>query len=234
MAFQAKLFINNEERNVLDSVFLYDQLVDNTGRPKTDVKGGKIHILIESTSNDELFYDWMFSNYTMYKGYVRFYKRDGLSKLFDFEFANCHCVNLSENFNAESGEPLKMKLTLSPGIQRVRGQIFEKLWNPSNPFVEAAPITKREEKEPEFLGYHFEDENGEIIEKEDIEVGDEIFLVIETQNAEGEETTIDLADKSIDYEYQGKPLKNDILRGIIIQGDISKYKLKAINQQKEV
>ncbi|WP_405206383.1 type VI secretion system tube protein TssD [Aquimarina sp. LLG6339-5] len=231
MAFQAKLFINDEERNVIDSTFLYQQLMDSNGRPKTTIQDGKINVLIESTKNDELFYDWMFSTHTMYNGYVRFFKRDGFSKLFDFEFANCHCVHLEEKFNAEGNSPLKMELVLSPGIQKVRGQIFEKNWNPSNPFTNATPITQREEKEPEFLGYHFEDKEGEVLEKDEIEVDDEIYLVIETQDAAGESITIDLDDKSLDYEYQGNRLENDVIRNVSITGDQTRVKLKAIKQE---
>ncbi|SEK37761.1 hypothetical protein SAMN04487910_0382 [Aquimarina amphilecti] len=231
MAFQAKLFINDEERNVIDSTFLYQQLMDSNGRPKTTIQDGKINVLIESTKNDELFYDWMFSTHTTYNGYVRFFKRDGFSKLFDFEFANCHCVHLEEKFNAEGNSPLKMELVLSPGIQRVRGQIFEKNWNPSNPFTNATPITEREEKEPEFLGYHFEDKEGEVLEKDEIEVDDEIYLVIETQDAVGESITINLDDKSLDYEYQGNRLENDVIRNVSITGDQTRVKLKAIKQE---
>ncbi|WP_298542351.1 type VI secretion system tube protein TssD [uncultured Aquimarina sp.] len=231
MAFVAKLFINDQERNVLDSTFLYRQLIDSNGRPKTSTQDGKITLLIESSKNDELFYDWMFSTHTMYNGYVRFYKRDGFSKLFDFEFANCHCIYLEEKFNAEGNDPLKMQLTLSPGIQKVRGQIFEKNWNPSNPFQNATPITEREEKEPEFLGYHFEDKGGEVLEKDEINVDDEIYLVIETQDAEGERITIDLDDKSLDYEYQGTRLENDVIRNVSITGDQTRLKLKAIKQE---
>ena len=190
MAFIAKLFINGEERNILNTTILYQQLVDDNGRPKNAVHNGKINFKIESTKNDELFYDWMFSDQTTYSGHVRFYKRDGFSKLFDYEFANCHCIQLGEYFTAEGNGPLNMHLTLSPGIQQVRDQIFEKSWNPSNPFVDQAPITEREDQEPIFLGYHFEDKQEEIIEKEEVEVDDEIFLVIETENATGENMKI--------------------------------------------
>ena len=232
MAFQAKLFVNGEERNVLDSVFLYKQLIDSNGRPKTSVQGGQIHFVLESTKNDELFYDWMFSNNTMYKGYIRFYKRDGLSKLFDFEFANCHCVYLEEKFNAEGNDPLKMELTLSPGIQRVRGQIFEKLWNPSNPFTNAAPITEREtKKDPEMLESYYEDKKGNRIPDNKIKVGDELYLVIKSKNANGKLVSISLADNIRDFEYNGEVLENDLLEGIVIKADIQRVALKVVPQQ---
>ena len=54
MAFQAKLFINDQERNILDTSFLYRQLIDTNGRPKNNVQDGKISLTMESTKNDEL------------------------------------------------------------------------------------------------------------------------------------------------------------------------------------
>ena len=43
--------------------------------------------------------------------------------------------------------------------------------------------------------------------------------------------TIDLDDKSLDYEYNGKRLENDIIRNISITGDQTKLKLKAVKQE---
>lgn len=228
MAFQAKLFINDEERNVLDSTFLYRQLIDNNGRPKTSIQGGKISVLIESTKNDELFYDWMFSTHTMYEGYVRFYKRDGYSKLFDFEFANCHCVHLEEKFNAEGNSPLKMELILSPGIQKVRGQIFEKNWNPSNPFDNATPITEREEKEPEIIGAIFKDSSGKEVQK--VTEGN-VNLHIETKDMVGEMISIDLSDNNYDFLYNGELIENDILEDISVRSDKMSIELEVIKQK---
>ncbi|WP_298311873.1 type VI secretion system tube protein TssD [uncultured Aquimarina sp.] len=233
MAFQAKLFINDEERNVLDSTFLYRQLIDTNGRPKTSIQGGKISVLIESTKNDELFYDWMFSTHTMYEGYVRFYKRDGYSKLFDFEFANCHCVHLEEKFNAEGNSPLKMELILSPGIQKVRGQIFEKNWNPSNPFENATPITEREEDiEPEIEDMYYTDMNGEKIPDDELQSGTAVYLVLKTKNGVGKDVDIDLDDNQNDFKYNGEVLVNDIIEDLVIKSDIQKIKLEIISQKK--
>ncbi|MBW1297000.1 type VI secretion system tube protein TssD [Aquimarina litoralis] len=213
MAFQAKLFINDEERNVLNSAFLYQQLVDANGRPQTTIQNGKIHLLLESTKNDELFYDWMFSTHTTYNGYVRFYKRDGFSKLFDFEFGNCHCVQLDEKFSAEGNDPLKMEVLLSPGIQRVRGQIFEKNWNPSNPFAEAAPVTEREEEKEEDppkiieMKWLDEDESTEIKETNNLK---KVFLYAKVKNIEeGEELKITLEDGD------GDSSNNVVLSGVV-------------------
>ncbi|WP_276571211.1 type VI secretion system tube protein TssD, partial [Cellulophaga sp. E16_2] len=144
MAFLAKLFINGEQRNVLNGTYVYHQLLDARGKPKAKVEGGQISFVIEATGDDALFHLWMLNDYQIYDGYIRFFKRDGLSKLFDFEFANCYCVGLREQFSATGHDPLKMELTITPGIQRVRDVIFEKVWNPTNPFAEAPPVPVEE------------------------------------------------------------------------------------------
>ncbi len=156
------------------------------------------------------------------------------SKTRTLEFIDACCINYVEHFDANGTTCMTISLEItSTAVKDSNSNTeFSEYWRTTFPIK--VPVTEREEKKPTFIGYHFEDNLGEIVEQNKINVGDEIYLIVETKNATGEETTIDLADKSIDYEYQGKPLKNDILKGIIIQGDISKYKLKAISQQKEV
>lgn len=233
MAFHAKLFINDEERIVLDSTFLYKQLIDANGRPKTGIQGGGISLLLESTRNDELFYDWMFSTHTVYNGYIRFYRRDGFSKLFDYEFANCHCIGLQEKFSEKGNDPLKMQLVLSPGIQRVRGQVFEKNWNPSNPFANAAPITEREEKvEPEIEDMYYTDMNGEKIPDDELQSGTAVYLVLKTKNGVGKDVDIDLDDNQNDFKYNGEVLVNDVIQDLVIKSDTQKIKLEIISQKK--
>ena len=234
MAFHAQLFINGETRTVLNSAFIYRQLIDgSTGRPKTSVQGGQITLLLESTKNDELFYDWMFSDQAMYNGYIRFYKRDGFSKLFDYEFANCHCIHLTEKFSASGNDPLKIELKLSPGIQRVRDQLFEKLWNPSNPFANTAPITEREiKKEPVIDDMYYTDMNGERIPDDRLEQGTAVYLVLKTKNAIGKDVDIDLDDNQNDFKYNGDVLVNDVLEDLTIKSNTQKIKLEIISQKK--
>lgn len=125
-----------------------------------------------------------------------------------------------------------MELTLSPGIQRVRDQIFEKLWNPNNPFIASAPITERDDSEPEMLESYYEDKKGNRIPDHKIKIGTEVYLVIKTKNAIGKSISIDLADNSRDFEYNGEVLENDILEGITIKSDMQRVSLKVVPQQK--
>ncbi len=226
MAFVAKLFINGEERNVLNSNYVYHQLLDARGKPKANVEGGQISFVVESTGRDSLFHLWMLDDYQVYDGYIRFFKRDGLTKLFDFEFANCYCVALREQFSATGHDPLKMELTITPGIQRVRDVIFEKVWNPSNPFAEVKPV--EEDTEPQILSCRYTDLEGNEIEEL---YEDKLILEIKTENCIGKLVDIDLSDDEYDFMYNGIHLENDILEDLLITSNLQKVELEIIEEE---
>ncbi|MDC1161824.1 type VI secretion system tube protein TssD [Tenacibaculum sp.] len=231
-SFNAKLFINDEVRNILNVNQAYKQVTDITGRPEGKPYGASLFIAIESTKNDDFFYHNMFSPSNKVKGEVVFYKRDGFSILFKMEFANAYILGLNEEFDAYDSNPLHMNLEIGWGIMKMKGILHQERWNPDNPFEEVE-TTVLEEREPAFLGYYFEDENEERIEQEEIEIDKEIYLVIETENADGDSITIDLDDDNLDYKYNGKILENDIIKGITITGEQTKVKLIAIEEQKK-
>ncbi|MWW25356.1 type VI secretion system tube protein TssD [Algibacter lectus] len=230
MSFKAKLYIEGQERNLLNSVLVYSQIADYNGRPTQLPVSEPLQLAFESTKDDELFYNYMFHPDRMFKGYIRFFKRDGFQKDFDIEFANAHIINLYEHFSSTGDDPMYMHIIISYGISRVRGTIHEKKWNPSNPFVNEDVEDTTPLGEPEIVGYHIEDLDGNIIEKEEIEVGEEIILVVESSNAAGEIFELDLDDSKLDYEYNGVKLEEDKLE-VQIDGDTVNIPLKAILQE---
>ncbi|ADV49250.1 hypothetical protein Celal_1952 [Cellulophaga algicola DSM 14237] len=231
MAFLAKLFINGEQRNVLNSNYVYHQLLDARGMPKAKVEGGQISFVIEATGDDALFHLWMLNDYQIYDGYIRFFKRDGLSKLFDFEFANCYCVGLREQFSATGHDPLKMELTITPGIQRVRDVIFEKVWNPSNPFAEA-PVPEVQEGNPIIEDLFFTDLDGERIPNNELEFGESVYLVLKSINGVGKTVDIELDDNANDFKYKGGVLPDDVLKNFRITSNTQKIELEIVSQKK--
>jgi len=135
MSFLAKLFINDEERNLLNASQIYSRFADLNGKPITKPTGGKLKFAMESTRDDSFFYENMFSPTRKCEGEIVFYKRDGFSTLFKIEFANAQILNLSEHFDSINNLPLYIDIEIGWGIMKVRGLVFEEKWNPSNPFV---------------------------------------------------------------------------------------------------
>ncbi len=84
--------------------------------------------------------------------------------------------------------------------------------------------------EPEINKYHIEDLEGNELEKNDIDVDEEIMLVIESSNAVGKTFKFNLDDQKLDYEHNGIKLENDTLE-VQITNDIESIPLKAILQE---
>ncbi|WP_452223596.1 type VI secretion system tube protein TssD [Lacinutrix chionoecetis] len=228
MSFLAKLFINDEVRNILNAKQAYSRLTDVNGRPTARPYGHKLEFAIESTTDDSFFYENMFSPTTKCQGEIIFYKRDGVSTLFKMEFANAQILNLYESFNANDNLPLHLNIAIGWGIMKTKGVIHEEPWNPHNPFI-AINQTTREEEEKEVTGYFITDTDGEELER--YQVGDTIVLNIETANRIGDNMTIYLEDKTHDFKYNGQLLQNDTISDYLISSDSEKIELEVVAQQ---
>ncbi len=231
MSFLAKLFLDNTERQILNADILVRQTTDWLGRPDSMPQGGLINVKVAST-HETLFWEWMVSPIMMKNGYIRFYKHDGMSKLFDLEFWDCYCVDYYEFFDDSSNEPLELNLTFSPGVIRLKNTVFEKNWRITN----LSQIAGQAVSINEMLAKEEEEEKGEpsldrlyFVDMEGNEL-DELFpgkvkMVIESTNAIGETVTFNLFDPVYNYVYDGKELKDDILSGYEIKSDVDEIEL---------
>ena len=83
---------------------------------------------------------------------------------------------------------------------------------------------------PQIIEVYYTDLEGNKIEKGVI--GQEVYLVIEGNKLEGETITLNLFDPTIDFEYKGKHLTNDILENYTFKNDDEEHiKLKIVEQQ---
>lgn len=228
MSFLAKLFIDNQVRNILNVNQVYSKLADINGRPVSRSIGHKLEFAIESTSDDTFFYESMFSPTSKCQGEIVFYKRNGVSTMFKMEFANAQILDLQESFNAVNNLPLHMNISIGWGIMKMRGVIHEEPWNPDNPFVEIETTTRQEE-EKEVTRYFVTDVEGN--ELDEYKTGEKIILNIETKNRIGDSITIHLNDKSHDFKYGGQILDNDKLSNYVINNDLEQIELDVINIQ---
>ena len=227
MSFLAKLFINDEVRNILNAKQAYSRIADVNGRPSSRPLGHKLEFAIESTKDDSFFYESMFSPTHKCQGEIVFYKRDGISTLFKMEFANAQILDLSESFNAIDTLPLHMNIAIGWGIMKTKGVTHQEPWNPSNPFVEIEETT-REEEEEQILESYFEDQEGERITK--VRKGQDVFLVIKTENMTGKQVDIDLGTTDGAFEYEGQIVEDNILNEYDITSDYLKIALKSISK----
>ena len=234
MSFLAKLFINNRVINVLETDVQFYQPVDySTLQPESIPKGGLFTVTVEADGTTDLL-SLALSPDIMSRGYVRFYRRDGLSKLTDYEFFDAYVVHYERHFRAFSGEPATDTFTFSPGILRVGDMVLEKWWKVTDlanmASTNAAPPATETSKNPKILDYYITDKMNNRIEK--AEIGDTIFLNIKTKDMIGEAMTIRLDDQTVDFKYQGNVLVNDTLSDIEVKADMEKIELEVVSQEK--
>lgn len=228
MSFLAKLYINDEVRNILNANQVFSRFADVNGRPVTKPKGGRLNLSIESTKNDSFFYNAMFSPTEKCKGEIVFFKRDGLSTLYKMEFANAYVLQLSEHFDASGDSPLYMTISIGWGILKMKGIVHEENWNPNNPFI-SVEETVISSPEKELIRYFVTDTDGNALES--YKLGEKIVLNIETKNRIGDVISIALNDKTHDFNYNGEVLKNDKLTNYTIANDMEKITLEVVNAQ---
>lgn len=232
MSFLAKLFINGKEINVLDTNIQFYQSIDPaTYMPHSLPQGGLFKITVETTDDTD-FLRLMVSSDTMCKGYIRFYRRDGLSRLIDYEFFDTYIVGHRTEFSATSNRPVQDAILFSPGILRIGDMVFEKPWKITDLDI-PVKMASAQQGEPSIISCYYEDMEGTKIAKEELTVGDTVKLVLHTSNANGKTINLDLGDLNKDFEYKGERLEADILSDVLIKSSPQKFKLKILEQEEE-
>jgi RHS repeat-associated protein len=134
-SYIAELTIGSNTYKVLDADISYYQHTRGGGMPSSEIQGGTFTVKIESSSGPQydMLAQWMFAKSSMQKGVIRFYKKDGIGKLFDFEFYDAHCIRYHEHFQYADNQPMTTTLTISPGITKMREQVKERPWKVSSP-----------------------------------------------------------------------------------------------------
>lgn len=88
------------------------EAMDNSGRPASKSKGGKIDIELSSVK-DEVFYDWMVHTRKTLNGSINLYEADFETKLKEIQFEEAYCIQYVEIFSGELEDNMVTKLTIS-------------------------------------------------------------------------------------------------------------------------
>lgn len=127
MSFLAKFTVDNEKMNVLEYHLGMNQNTDHSGKPSSDPMGGQIKLVVE-LSKSTLLYEWMASPSQMKDGSVKFFRRDGMSRLRELEFKKAYCVSYNEMFLANDDAPLCAEILITAKEISINGSSFQKNW----------------------------------------------------------------------------------------------------------
>lgn len=127
MSFLAKLIIDGDQYNVLESVYSMHQPTDEIGKPIGRPKGGKISLTIESNGTTDLFH-WMKESSEIKDGSIVFFKRNAMAQQMVLEFKKGFCVDYVERFIADTKDPMKISIVISAQSIKVGNIDFKNLW----------------------------------------------------------------------------------------------------------
>ena len=149
-----------------------------------------------------------------------------------FKKANNIYITVRDNYTIssatsyEEAEGITIRATDEINLKSAQKVIMQDL----NGGVQYGTVDK---EEPKIIMSYFTDLNDRILGNRG-EIEQEVYLVIEGVNLAGKEADLDLTDNEIDFEYNGKRLENDILKGYIFQNnEIERIKLKIIEQKND-
>lgn len=112
---KARLFIDGGDDNgyrLLNLSYSLTRETDFSGRPNSDVQGGKIEFQIESREETP-FLEWICMKTQMLNGKVEFSKRDSDALLKTLEFTDGYLVEFQEHFENVGDTPMTITGTIS-------------------------------------------------------------------------------------------------------------------------
>lgn len=100
MATIARLTLDNQEMTVLEQELSLHQNVDHKARVNSDVHGGMIHLVVESSHDNKNIYDWAASNNMVKDGEIVIRSSLTSSPMRKIIFKDAHCTRYRERFMA--------------------------------------------------------------------------------------------------------------------------------------
>ena len=127
MSFKALLKVNGKEYNVLNCSYKLRQETDETGRPSSVTRGGKVHLIVESTADTDLS-DWMFNNFERKDCSIVFLKRDDNATLKELKVTEAYMVEYHEGFDSTGDNPMTEDFVISAKTIEMGNGSFTNEW----------------------------------------------------------------------------------------------------------
>lgn len=121
----------NQEMDVLNFNVSFTRDTDKKGRPASDIYGGKITVVVESTP-DSVILENMFNQFKPIGGSIVFKKADEDAKMKELVFENAYVVDYEEGLNVSNETPMAIKFTISAQNITLGSAKFEQNWPTNN------------------------------------------------------------------------------------------------------
>lgn len=127
MAFRSSLKFEGKEYDVLDCHYSFHRDVDLKGRPSSNVYGGTIKVMVESTEDTTIIAQ-MVNQFKPNSGSITFNKGDEDAKMKELSWENGYVVKYRETLDVVGREPMKIYFEISAEKIKMEGVEVEHKW----------------------------------------------------------------------------------------------------------
>jgi len=127
MAFRANLKFEGQEYDVLDCNYSFRRDVDMKGRPASNVYGGTINVVVESTEDTKIVAQ-MVNQFKPNSGTITFNKGDEEAKMKELSWSNGYVISYNEALDIVGPQPMKITFVISAQTIKVEGVEIEQKW----------------------------------------------------------------------------------------------------------
>jgi len=127
MAFRASLKFEGQEYDVLQCDYSFRRDVDLKGRPSSNVYGGTINLVVESTDDTKIVAQ-MVNQFKPNSGTVIFNKGDEEAKMKELSWSNGYVISYNEALDIVGPEPMKITFVISAQTIKMEGIEIEQKW----------------------------------------------------------------------------------------------------------
>ncbi len=207
----------------------FSQGTNSNGMPSNKIRQKGLRISTIMVRNDE-FEAWAYHNHLKKDLEIHMIPNIlGTERTRIIRCFECFLIELETDYHHQSKQQTMQHMFITFGRVETNWStaVYRENWaqEPS----EANLTERQDDNEPEVIDYYITDLAGN--RNPEYGVGDEIYVVIKTENMIGREFTISIPDKTKDFKYQGVILDNDRLENYVIRNNIERVKLEVIEEQ---
>ena len=127
-SFRATLEFAGKEYDVLHSEYEFSRTTDAKGKPSSNIQGGRVSEVIESTDDTATIEAMLNSQFKQVEGKIVYKKIEEDAKMKEIEFKNAYIVHYKETLDVNNDVPMTIALTFSAELINVGNAALDNRW----------------------------------------------------------------------------------------------------------
>ena len=127
-SFRATLEFAGKEYDVLHSEYEFSRTTDSKGKPSSNILGGRVSVVIESTEDTATIEAMLNSQFKQVEGKIVYKKIEEDAKMKEIEFKNAYIVHYKETLDVNNEVPMTIALTFSAELINVGNAALGNRW----------------------------------------------------------------------------------------------------------